>query len=117
MDNSLKATFLLNQNWIAEKKAVVFGVFEGEEIPCGLGFKKETAEKEAETLFPVFLRIKKHFAHKDFSGKFGEVAVLYPDDTLYKRVILCGLGKKEELRTIKPDYMIDDIIALKEIIR
>ena len=97
MDNSLKVKFSLNQNWISEKKAVVFGIFEGEEIPCGLGFKKETAEKDAEKLFPVFLRIKKHFAHKDFSGKFGEVAVLYPDDTMYKRIILCGLGKKEEL--------------------
>lgn len=114
MDNSLKAAFLLNQNWIAEKKAVVFGVFEGEEIPCGLGFKKETAEKEAETLFPIFLRIKKHFAHKDFSGKFGEVAVLYPDDTLYKRVILCGLGKKEELDLDKIRQVASAAIAAAE---
>src|SRR3989344_2353491 len=50
MDNSLKVKFSLNQNWISEKKAVVFGIFEGEEIPCGLGFKKETAEKDAEKI-------------------------------------------------------------------
>ncbi len=101
MDNSLKVKFSLSQSWIAEKKAVVFGIFEGEEIPCGLGFKKETAEKEMEALFPIFVRVKKHFAHKDFSGTFGEIAVLYPDDTLYKRIILCGLGKKEELNAEK----------------
>ncbi len=101
MDNSLNVKFSLNQNWISEKKAVVFGIFEGEEIPSGLGFKKETAEKNAEALFPIFLSIKKHFAHKDFSGKFGEIAVLYPDGIIYKRIILCGLGKKEELHADK----------------
>ncbi|MBI1755219.1 leucyl aminopeptidase [Candidatus Azambacteria bacterium] len=97
MDNSLKIQFALTQKWIEPKDAVVFGVFQGEEIPCGLGFKKETAEKEAVQLFPVFSKIKKYLALKDFSAEFGKIATLYPEDALYKRVIVCGLGKKEEL--------------------
>ena len=97
MDNSLTVKFALSQEWIAEKEAVVFGVFEGEDIPCGLGFRKETAEREARHLFPVFSAVKHYCSHKDFSGKFGETAALYPENVLYKRIILCGLGKKEEL--------------------
>lgn len=97
MDDSLKVKFLLSQEWLKEKECVVFGVFEGEEIPCGLGFKKETAEKEAEKLFPIFAKVKKHFSHGDFKGKAGELAILYPDRVIYKRIILCGLGKKEKL--------------------
>ncbi|MEK7520322.1 MAG: leucyl aminopeptidase [Patescibacteria group bacterium] len=112
MDNSLTTTFSLNENWVAEKEAVVFGVFEGEEIPCGLGFTKETAEKEAGKLFPIFSRIKRHFAHADFIGKFGETTVLYPEETLYKRIILCGLGKKEELNAEKVRMVSSAAIAL-----
>lgn len=97
MDNSLKTIFSLSQDWITEKEAVVFGVFEGENIPCGLGFKKETAEREARHLFPVFSAIKHYCSRKDFLGKFGETAALYPENVLYQRVILCGLGKKNEL--------------------
>src|SRR3989304_4071319 len=97
MDNSLTVGFSLSQDWIADKEAVVFGVFEGEDIPCGLGFKKETAEREARYLFPVFSAVKHYCSHKDFSGKFGEIAVIYPENVLYKRIVLCGLGKKEEL--------------------
>ena len=54
MDDSLKIKFSLSQEWLNEKECVVFGVFEGEELPCGLGFKKETVEKEAGKLFPYF---------------------------------------------------------------
>ena len=97
MDNSLTVKFALSQEWIADKEAVVFGVFEGEDIPCGLGFKKETAEREARNLFPIFSAVKHYCSHKDFSGKFGETTALYPENVLYKRIILCGLGKKEEL--------------------
>jgi len=97
MDNSLTVGFSLSQDWIADKEAVVFGVFEGEDIPCGLGFKKETAEREARHLFPVFSAVKHYCSHKDFLGKLGETTVLYPENVLYKRVILCGLGKKDEL--------------------
>src|SRR3989344_5436485 len=97
MDNSLTVGFSLSQDWIADKEAVVFGVFECEDIPCGLGFKKETAEREARHLFPIFAAVKHYCSHKDFLGKLGETAVLYPENVLYKRVILCGLGKKDEL--------------------
>src|SRR3989304_7730558 len=97
MDNSLTVGFSLSQDWIADKEAVVFGVFEGEDIPCGVGFKKETAEREARHLFPVFSAVKHYCSHKDFSGKFGETVAIYPENVLYKRIILCGLGKKEEL--------------------
>ena len=97
MDNSLKINFSLSQEWLNEKECVVFGVFEGEELPCGLGFKKETVEKEAGKLFPIFAKIKKHFSHGDFKAKLGELAVLYPNDIVYKRIILCGLGEKEKL--------------------
>ena len=101
MDNSLTVGFSLSQDWIADKEAVVFGVFEGEDIPCGLGFKKETAEREARHLFPIFAAVKHYCSHKDFLGKLGETAVLYPENVLYKRVILCGLGKKDDLDTEK----------------
>lgn len=114
MDNSLKVQFSLNQEWIAEKDAVVFGMFEGEEIPCGLGFKKETAEKEAERLFPIFSKIKKHFAYNDFSGKFGQITVMYPEDILYKRIILCGLGKKEDMTEEKIRQIAAQAIAAVE---
>ncbi|MBI5912958.1 leucyl aminopeptidase [Candidatus Azambacteria bacterium] len=114
MDNTLTTKFSLNQGWLTEKDAVVFGVFEGEEIPCGLGFKKETAEKEAELLFPIFSKIKRYFAHKDFSGKLGKVAVIYPENVLYKRVILCGLGKKEELDAEKLRQVASQAIAAAE---
>src|SRR3989344_1181405 len=114
MDGTLTTKFSLNQSWLTEKDAVVFGIFEGEEIPCGLGFKKETAEKEAELLFPIFSKIKKYFAHKDFSGKLGKVAVLYPENVLYKRVILCGLGKKEELDAEKLRQVASQAIAAAE---
>jgi len=114
MDNSLTTAFSLNQEWIAEKDAVVFGMFEGDEIPCGLGFKKETAEKEAERLFPIFSKIKKHFAYNDFSGKFGQVVVTYPEDVLYKRIILCGLGKKEDMTEEKIRQIAAQAIAAVE---
>ena len=114
MDNTLTTKFSLSQSWLTEKDAVVFGVFEGEEIPCGLGFKKETAEKEAELLFPIFSKIKKYFAHKDFSGKLGKVAVIYPENVLYKRVVLCGLGKKEELDAEKLRQVASQAIAAAE---
>ena len=93
----MKIKFSLSQEWLNEKECVVFGVFEGEELPCGLGFKKETVEKEAGKLFPIFAKVKKHFSHGDFKAKLGELAVLYPDDIVYKRIILCGLGAKEKL--------------------
>lgn len=96
MDHSLKIEFSLTQNWMEPKEAVIFGIFEGEEIPCGLGFKKETVEKDAVRLFPVFSKIKKYLSLKDFSAQCGKTVVLYPENVLYKRVILCGLGKKEE---------------------
>lgn len=115
MDNSLTTTFSLNQEWIAEKDAVVFGMFEGDEIPCGLGFKKETAEKEAERLFPIFSKIKRHFAYNDFSGKFGQIVVMYPEDVLYKRIILCGLGKKEEMTEEKIRQIAAQGVAAAEV--
>lgn len=114
MDNTLTTKFSLSQSWLTEKDAVVFGVFEGEEIPCGLGFKKETAEKEAELLFPIFSKIKRYFSHKDFSGKLGKVAVIYPENVLYKRVVLCGLGKKEELDAEKLRQVASQAIAAAE---
>ncbi len=95
----MKIKFSLSQEWLNEKECVVFGVFEGEELPCGLGFKKETVEKEAGKLFPIFAKVKKHFSHGDFKAKLGELAVLYPDDIVYKRIILCGLGAKEKLNS------------------
>ena len=58
---------------------------------------KETVEKEAGKLFPIFAKIKKHFSHGDFKAKLSELAVLYPNDIVYKRIILCGLGEKEKL--------------------
>lgn len=97
MDNSLKTRFTSGANWISHKEAVVFGIFEGEDMPCGLGFTKETAERQAAHLFPVFSHIRSHLALKDFSPKFGKTAVLYPHDALFTRVILVGLGKKDEL--------------------
>ncbi len=39
--------------------------------------------------------ITKHLKTGDFKGRFGELAVLYPEDTGAKRVILAGLGKKD----------------------
>lgn len=89
--------FTLNNNWFLSREALVFGVFEGDSGPCGINFKKETIEENFSKVEPIFKSIKAHLEQGDFKAKFGEIFLTYLfGDQLARRVIIIGLGKKDD---------------------
>ena len=73
--------------------AVAIGIFQGERRPSGAAGAIDRATRGAVT---ALLR------SRDFTGRFLEVAVLYPSGLRARRLILVGLGPPEELSPPSP---------------